>query len=100
MVKTKTSNKTKKVIVTLLKLSVAYKNKGGNPVKISVKNIVKVIEAIIFLESSLEISDVIIIDATNAQMKADTTIVSLLKPSIAYENEGINMIVMRVDEIL
>ncbi|RHZ72501.1 hypothetical protein Glove_242g69 [Diversispora epigaea] len=88
IVKIKISNKIKKIIVTLLKLSFAYKNKGGKIVKINVKSVVKIIMATIFLDSSLEISHVIIIVAIIAQSKTDTIIVNLLRPSIAYENKG------------
>ncbi|CAG8439957.1 6865_t:CDS:1 [Diversispora eburnea] len=88
IVKIRISNKIKKIIVTMLKLPVAYKNKGGKIVKINVKSVVKIILATIFLDSSLEISHVIIIDAIIAQSKADTTIVNLLRPSITYENKG------------
>jgi hypothetical protein len=71
-----------------LKLSVAYKNKGGKIIKINSRNIMKITLDIIALDSSLEISVVITIVAISAQVKDDTTIVNLLKPYIAYENEG------------
>ncbi|RHZ79882.1 hypothetical protein Glove_140g7 [Diversispora epigaea] len=75
-VKIKISNKIKRVIVTLLKISVAYKNKGGKIIK-SAK---KVIMAISFLDSSLKISCAITIDPIIEPLRAIETSVNLVKP--------------------
>src|SRR6266487_2357836 len=73
MVKKRISNKIKKVIVTLLKESDAYKNKGEKIIKINM-SIAKIINP----DSALIKNKNIIIVMIKVQSKAATTIVNLL----------------------
>jgi len=85
-VKMRISNKIKKLIVTLLKLSVAYKNKGGKIVEINMKRKGDIPEI------RYDIKIVAIIAQTNAEI----TIVNLLISSITYRSRGREIECMRI----
>ena len=81
-VKIKTSNKIKKVIATWVKLSVAYKNKGGKTDNVRKNQIAEKVDVIFSFFVHMYIGRGVMKIVRNEPEKAIITIVSLVKPCV------------------